>query len=143
MAPEFQFLNRAAQINSPAHSSIGTQLARRIEPSTACKFTVSRLFHSPPGVLFTFPSQYWFTIGGQEYLALESGLPSFPQNFTCSVVLNDVPEALSLSPTGLSPSSVVLSRCIRLEKEFVTSCPHSRIGRERVTTPDGHRASTH
>ncbi len=21
------------------------------------------LFHSPPGVLFTFPSRYWFTIG--------------------------------------------------------------------------------
>src|SRR2546422_649646 len=27
------------------------------------------LFHSPPGVLFTFPSRYWFTIGGKECLA--------------------------------------------------------------------------
>jgi hypothetical protein len=36
------------------------------------------LFHSPPGVLFTFPSRYWFTIGRQEYLALDGGPPGFP-----------------------------------------------------------------
>src|SRR5687767_10487776 len=30
------------------------------------------------GVLFTFPSRYSFTIGRQEYLALDSGLPRFP-----------------------------------------------------------------
>jgi hypothetical protein len=45
------------------------------------------LFHSPPGVLFTFPSRYWFTIGHQRYLALGSGLPRFPRGFTCPVVL--------------------------------------------------------
>ena len=28
------------------------------------------LFHSPPGVLFTFPSRYWFTIGRQGILRL-------------------------------------------------------------------------
>ena len=32
------------------------------------------------GVLFTFPSRYLFTIGRQEYLALGSGLPCFPQD---------------------------------------------------------------
>ena len=36
------------------------------------------LFHSPPGVLFTFPSRYWFTIGRREYLALDGGPPGFP-----------------------------------------------------------------
>ena len=36
------------------------------------------LFHSPPGVLFTFPSRYSFAIGRQEYLALDGGPPSFP-----------------------------------------------------------------
>jgi hypothetical protein len=36
---------------------------RYSRPSTACKFTVSCSFHSPPGVLFTFPSRYCFTIG--------------------------------------------------------------------------------
>src|SRR5699024_4953331 len=30
---------------------------------TTCKHTVSGSFHSPSGVLFTFPSRYWFTIG--------------------------------------------------------------------------------
>ncbi len=45
------------------------------------------LFHSPPGGLFTFPSRYWFTIGGQEYLALEGGPPGFPQGFSCPGVL--------------------------------------------------------
>src|SRR5690625_3654323 len=47
------------------------------------------LFHSPSGVLFTFPSRYWFTIGRQEYLALERGRPSFPRDFTCPEVLKD------------------------------------------------------
>src|ERR1035437_8678945 len=37
---------------------------------TPCKYTVSGLFHSPLGVLFTFPSRYWFTIGHRTYLAL-------------------------------------------------------------------------
>ena len=47
------------------------------------------LFHSPPGVLFTFPSRYWFTIGHHRYLALDGGPPDFPRNFTCSVVLTN------------------------------------------------------
>jgi hypothetical protein len=143
MAPEFQFLNRAVQINSPAHSSIGTQLARRIEPSTACKITVSGLFHSPLGVLFTFPSQYWFTIGVQEYLALESGLPRFPQDFSCLAVLNKFSRVSSLSPTGLSPSTVVLSRCVWLVQKFLTLRPHLRFRRRNVATPNGHRTSLH
>ena len=45
------------------------------------------LFHPPLGVLFTFPSRYLFTIGRLKFLALESGLPSFPQDCTCLVVL--------------------------------------------------------
>ncbi len=32
---------------------------------TACRHPVSGLFHSPRGVLFTFPSRYWSTIGHQ------------------------------------------------------------------------------
>ena len=120
-APELLFLNLAAQINSPAHSSIGTQSSRQVGTSTVCRSAVSGLFHSPLGVLFTFPSRYWFTIGGQEYLALEGGPPGFPQDFTCPVVLNSAPEASCLSPTGLSPSTVVPSRLVRLNKRFVTS----------------------
>src|SRR5699024_7748423 len=55
-------LNLAYDRNSPVHSAIGTPSrinALRLIVST--RFQV--LFHSPFGVLFTFPSRYWFTIG--------------------------------------------------------------------------------
>ena len=45
------------------------------------------LFHSPPGVLFTFPSQYYALSVTKEYLALGGGPPDFPQGFSCLVVL--------------------------------------------------------
>src|SRR6266568_6018905 len=49
---------------------------RPLRPLVGTRFQV--LFHSPSGVLFTFPSRYSFTIGRQEYLALDGGPPSFP-----------------------------------------------------------------
>ena len=45
------------------------------------------LFHSPPGVLFTFPSQYYALSVTKEYLALRGGPRAFPQGFSCLVVL--------------------------------------------------------
>ena len=45
------------------------------------------LFHSPPGVLFTFPSQYYALSVTKEYSALGGGPPDFPQGFSCLVVL--------------------------------------------------------
>ena len=45
------------------------------------------LFHSPPGVLFTFPSRYWFTIDRISYLALAGGPAGFKQGFSCPVLL--------------------------------------------------------
>ena len=45
------------------------------------------LFHSPPGVLFTFPSQYYALSVTEEYLALRGGPRSFPQDSSCLVVL--------------------------------------------------------
>jgi hypothetical protein len=86
-APQVPLLSLATQSKSPAHSSIGTPSLRRIRAPTACRHAVSDLFHSPPGVLFTFPSRYWFTIGHHGYLALESGLPRFPRDFSCPAVL--------------------------------------------------------
>ena len=51
--------------NSQAHSSKGTlsPLLRRLERFVSRRFQV--LFHSPPGVLFTFPSRYLSAIGHQ------------------------------------------------------------------------------
>ena len=45
------------------------------------------LFHSPPGVLFTVPSQYYSLSVIRWYLGLEGGPPIFPRNSTCSAVL--------------------------------------------------------
>ena len=67
------------------------------------------LFHSPPGVLFTFPSRYWCTIGGQEYLALGGGPPEFPQGFSGPAVLGMTFRREEVSTTGLSPSLAPLS----------------------------------
>ena len=57
-------------------------------------------------MLFTFPSRYWFTIGHHGYLALESGLPRFPRDFSCPAVLKNLTEGIdvfgygSLTPYG-------------------------------------------
>ena len=43
------------------------------------------LFHSPPGVLFTFPSQYCFTIGHRVVFRLGGWAPRVPYGFLVSV----------------------------------------------------------
>ena len=68
------------------------------------------LFHSPPGVLFTFPSWYYALSVAISSLALEGGPPCFPQNSSCSVVLRISASRASFSPTGLLPSLAPLSR---------------------------------
>jgi hypothetical protein len=78
------------------------------------------LFHPPCGVLFTFPSRYWFTIGRSKSLALESGLPSFPQGYTCLVVLRMPTGLAPSSSTGLSPALV--RRSSRFEWQSQTCC---------------------
>ena len=45
------------------------------------------LFHSPPGVLFTFPSRYYALSVTIQYLALGGGPPDFPPDFSCPAVL--------------------------------------------------------
>ena len=39
------------------------------------------LFHSPPGVLFTFPSRYWYAIGRQTVLSLTGWSPQIHPEF--------------------------------------------------------------
>ena len=68
------------------------------------------LFHSPPGVLFTFPSQYYALSVTKEYLALGGGPPDFPQGSTCLAVLWIPLVPILLSSTGLSPSLAGLPR---------------------------------
>ena len=42
------------------------------------------LFHSPLGVLFTFPSRYWSTIGQSGVLSLGGWSPQIPPGFLVS-----------------------------------------------------------
>ena len=61
------------------------------------------LFHSPPGVLFTFPSQYYALSVTKKYLALRGGPRSFPQGFSCLVVLWIPPCQLVFRLRGFHP----------------------------------------
>ena len=83
-APEV--LNLASYTHSPDHSTIGTRSHFDVlSVLVGTRFQV--LFHSPPGVLFTFPSQYCSLSVTREYLGLEDGPPVFPPGFTCPAVL--------------------------------------------------------
>ena len=79
-------LNLAGTCNSPDRSTKSTRSGFNALPQFVnTGFQV--LFHSPPGVLFTFPSQYYALSVTKEYLALGGGPPDFPQGSTCLVVL--------------------------------------------------------
>ena len=68
------------------------------------------LFHSPPGVLFTFPSRYCFTIGHQVVFSLTGWSPLFHTRFLVSRTTLDTTSLTWISYTGLSPSLVYLPR---------------------------------
>ena len=68
------------------------------------------LFHSPPGVLFAFPSRYWFTIGRYRVFSLGGWSPHVQTGFhvsrpTCRI-LSSTP---MISYKGLSPSMARVS----------------------------------
>ena len=61
------------------------------------------LFHSPHGVLFTFPSQYFALSVTKEYLGLRGGPRLFHQVSTCLGVLWIPPCSLALRLRGFHP----------------------------------------
>ena len=81
-----EVLNLATCVRSPDHSTKGTiSHFDVLYVLVGTEFQV--LFHSPPGVLFTVPSQYSSLSVIRWYLGLEGGPPDFPRNSTCSAVL--------------------------------------------------------
>ena len=68
------------------------------------------LFHSPPGVLFTFPSRYLFTIGHQVVFSLMGWSPFLHTGFHVPRTILDTIMFILLSFTGLSPSMVCFSK---------------------------------
>ena len=79
-------LNLASHRNSPARSTKSTRSHFNVL-SLLVSTGFQVLFHSPPGVLFTFPSRYYALSVTGSYLALGGGPPFFPQDSTCLVVL--------------------------------------------------------
>jgi hypothetical protein len=69
------------------------------------------LFHSPPGVLFAFPSRYWFTIGRSRVFSLGGWSPHLQTGFRVSrPTCRTLRPATQISHTGLSPTMAGLSR---------------------------------
>ena len=68
------------------------------------------LFHSPPGVLFNFPSRYYSTIGHQVVFSLMGWSPHFHTRFHVPRITPDTIMLTHLLYTGLSPSMVCLSK---------------------------------
>ena len=100
-------LNLAPHINSPDRSTKSTTSS----VNALCVLVNTRfqvLFHSPSGVLFTFPSQYCSTIGHQVVFRLGGWSPRLPIGFHVSDGTLDTDHLLRISLTGLSPSLVGL-----------------------------------
>ena len=97
------------------------------------------LFHSPPGVLFTFPSQYYALSVTKEYLALEGGPSDFPQGFSCLAVLWILPLPIAFmygafTLSGLPSQAVPLTN--QLTYAVLNPSMHARwFGLFRVRSP--------
>ena len=102
-----EVLNLATYINSPDHSTKGTTSHFNV----LCVLVNIRfqvLFHSPPGVLFTFPSQYFSTIGHRVVFRLRGWSPCILCGFHVSADTQDTVGSLDFSLTRLSLSLVGL-----------------------------------
>ena len=86
------------------------------------------LFHSPPGVLFTFPSLYCFTIGRQVVFRLGGWSPRVQSGFLVSRPTLDTAAHFSISPTGFSPSLTGFPKTVRLSKNvtYAVRTPEAR-----------------
>ena len=109
-------LNLASTGNSPDRSTKSTRLHLNVLPQLVnTGFQV--LFHSPPGVLFTVPSQYYALSVTKEYLALGGGPPDFPQGSTCLTVLWILPLPIAF-PYGAFTRSGRTSQTVLVANRF-------------------------
>ncbi len=70
-----------------SHPVPGPKAGNRLLPLVCTRF--QDLFHSPSGVLFTFPSRYSSLSVTDSYLALEDGPPRFNRDFPCPGLLGN------------------------------------------------------
>ena len=91
------------------------------------------LFHSPPGVLFTVPSQYYALSVTKKYLALGGGPPVFPQGFSCLVVLWILPGRSKFHVRGFHPLRPAFPKpfhylSLSLPQSETPRCTHPGLG---------------
>ena len=98
-------LNLAIYNNSPDRSTKSTILHLNVL-YLLVNIGFQVLFHSPPGVLFTFPSRYYSTIGHQVVFSLMGWSPHIHTRFHVPRITLDTIMLAHLSYTGLSPSMV-------------------------------------
>ena len=99
----------ATECKSLTHYTKGTQSpVSRLLLFVSMRF--QDLFHSPPGVLFAFPSRYWFTIGRLRVFSLGGWSPHLQTGFHVSRPTCRTPSSTNaISSTGLSPAMAGLS----------------------------------
>ena len=105
-------------LTTPAHTTRRTVLQKVRGPALK---TVPQLvntgfqvlFHSPPGVLFTFPSQYSALSVTKECLALRGGPRLFHQGSTCLDVLWIPPCRLAFRLRGFHPLRLAFPKPFR------------------------------
>ena len=90
------------------------------------------LFHSPPGVLFTFPSQYFCTIGHQGIFRLGGWSPLLPSGFLVSRRTLDTAAGIPVSCTRLSLPLVCFPKTIPLPVLHCLCGPQPRKARSSV-----------
>jgi hypothetical protein len=106
--------------DSQAHSSIGTASGF----NALCLLVGTRfqdLFHSPHGVLFTFPSRYLFAIGSRTVFSLAGRSPRLRTGSHVSRLTLDTDGAPKASGTGLSPPMAHVSTCF--PSPIASVCP--------------------
>ena len=79
--------------------------ARGLRLLVGARFQV--LFHSPLGVLFTFPSRYWFAIGHRVVFSLSGWSPMIPAGF-------HVPRRTQVPPRSMSSLRIRVSHPLRI-----------------------------
>ena len=105
----YEILNLAIYNNSPDRSTKSTTSHINV----LCLLVNIRfqvLFHSPPGVLFNFPSRYCSTIGHQVVFSLTGWSPLIHTRFHVSCTTLDTAMSTLLLYTRLSLSMVCLSK---------------------------------
>jgi uracil-DNA glycosylase family 4 len=106
-------LNLATYNNSPDRSTKSTPSSlNALRLLVNIGFQV--LFHSPPGVLFTFPSRYCSSIGHQVVFSLGGWSPLLPTRFLVPRGTPDTGLSSHISHTGLLPSMVYTFQCLIL-----------------------------